>query len=750
MRNAWFWALVVVGCSSHDKPPPVPSPARPTAAAAPIEVHHSAPQREPIAPWSLTASDGSGLRLVGVDARAVIEGPLAFTELHLKFHNPEPREREGTFSITLPTRAAVSRFAMFEDGHYKEAEVVAKALARRAYDDALHAGIDPAILEKGAGNQFTAKVYPIAASGDKEIVLSYSQELTGVGYLLPLAGFPMIDEVSVSLLDSDKHRHQLHEKHWQPDRDFFADVETGGAIASGGLVAAAYELTPTGAQIADAPTSLAVYVDTSASRAPGFAHYLARVRTFLHALATRYAGLTVEVTAFDQETAAVFRGPAAQFGDAEVASLVERRADGASDLGHALGALRPNTRVVVIGDGVVTAGLDNAKLADAVTARKPARVDMILAGGIRDDAAAKQLVRTGARPGDVFDFDAELAPIVEGLGQSVQVDVPVEVAGASWVYPRILPSVRAGTRVLVYAQFDGPRRQLVATIGGVSRTAVVHSGTPAFVERAAARAQIEDLEAQRDATTDRKTQRALAKQIETKSIAARVASSEATLLILDNDREYARYGIDRKALVDILVVGKDGLEQKHRTFVASNRRHGRRGKRGARDANIYGGLLGNEVGAMDGHFGYGHSGFGAGGGGTGWGTIGTGRYGTIGHGSAAVSGEGYGAGHAYTIRNHTVVVPTVRIGAAVALGSMDKSMIRRYLHRHVAKIRYCYEKELLGRPSLHGRISTSFTISPDGEVTEATATGFDDTVAQCIADVLRHIEFPASRTRPCG
>ncbi len=158
MRNAWFWlALVVVGCSSHKKPPPEPATETPPQS----KPTRSAPQREPIAPWSRTASDGSGLQLGSVDARAVIEGPLAFTELHLKFKNPEPREREGTFSITLPARAAVSRFAMFEDGHYKEAEVVAKALARRAYDDALHAGIDPAILEKGAGNQFTAKVYVI-------------------------------------------------------------------------------------------------------------------------------------------------------------------------------------------------------------------------------------------------------------------------------------------------------------------------------------------------------------------------------------------------------------------------------------------------------------------------------------------------------------------------------------------------------------------------------------------------------------
>src|SRR4051794_35250650 len=61
------------------------------------------PVRDVAPPWTLTASDGSGLLLTRVDAKAVVEGPLAFTELHLYFHNPEQRTREGTFSITLPT-----------------------------------------------------------------------------------------------------------------------------------------------------------------------------------------------------------------------------------------------------------------------------------------------------------------------------------------------------------------------------------------------------------------------------------------------------------------------------------------------------------------------------------------------------------------------------------------------------------------------------------------------------------------------
>ena len=85
------WVLAVVLCSSAacggDEASTPHSEAQPTlewrTTAEPVES----------APISLTASDGSGLVLASLTARAVIEEPLAFTELHLVFHNPEPRQR---------------------------------------------------------------------------------------------------------------------------------------------------------------------------------------------------------------------------------------------------------------------------------------------------------------------------------------------------------------------------------------------------------------------------------------------------------------------------------------------------------------------------------------------------------------------------------------------------------------------------------------------------------------------------------
>ena len=96
--------------------------------------------------------------------------------------------------------------------------------------------------------------------------------------------------------------------------------------------------------------------------------------------------------------------------------------------------------------------------------------------------------------------------------------------------------------------------------------------TPALLERAAARVEIDELEVTLGTATTEPQRATLRKQIETKSIAARVVSTQATMLVLDSDDDYARYGIDRNALADILVVGPHGLEQQHRTFVASKDR----------------------------------------------------------------------------------------------------------------------------------------------------------------------------------
>ena len=166
------------------------------------------------------------------------------------------------------------------------------------------------------------------------------------------------------------------------------------------------------------------------------------------------------------------------------------------------------------------------------------------------------------------------------------------------------------------------------------------------------------------------------------------------------------------------------------------------------DANQYGDIFGADTEGY-GHFGVGRSGFGTGGGCTHepCGTIpGSGGYGTIGTGKHAGGEYGLGGtGNGPGLPGHHAAVPQPHFGDATAVGDYDKDIIRRYIRRNASKLQYCYEKQLLAHPGSEGEIQIQFFIMPNGAVNSSTAKGFDNEVANCVADVVGHIEFPAPK-----
>jgi hypothetical protein len=91
---------------------------------------------------------------------------------------------------------------------------------------------------------------------------------------------------------------------------------------------------------------------------------------------------------------------------------------------------------------------------------------------------------------------------------------------------------------------------------------------------------------------------------------------------------------------------------------------------------------------------------------------------------------------------HKKQKPPVNIVLGDATGP-DKETIRRYIRRHLDRIRYAYEKQLLVNPSLAGTIVVHFTISPDGVVLSAKAKGLGGhDLEDAIADIFRSIAFP--------
>ena len=76
---------------------------------------------------------------------------------------------------------------------------------------------------------------------------------------------------------------------------------------------------------------------------------------------------------------------------------------------------------------------------------------------------------------------------------------------------------------------------------------------------------------------------------------------------------------------------------------------------------------------------------------------------------------------------------------------LDKEIIRRVIQAHIASVRRCYEKALVRKPKLEGRVMAEFTITETGAVTDArieSTTLNRRTVELCIVEAIERWEFP--------
>ncbi len=560
------------------------------------------PEAEPAAPIGLTASDGTGLALVAVEVNGVLEPPLAFTEMHLTFENPGDQRIEGRFRIALPPGAALSRFAMKNDSGWQEGEVVERRRAQVVYEDFLHLRQDPALLEQEAGNEFSARVFPIPARGRKELIVSYSHALERAdqSYVLPLRGLSRIGRLDLRVLlggrpaaagnapasnlggeVSDRRVVELHKRDWTPDRDFeIAQDRVDGSGGRAGLRQGNLAVVRVSAPVEPVPQEVAglyVLVDSSASRALGYATQVRRLQQLIAGLRDGGKGsIPLGIAAFDQEVVPIFEGTAGGFRESEIQRLAGRRPLGASDLAGALGWLadrlprngRKYPRVLLVTDGVATAGnIETRALKAAVHAlgaRGVERLDVLAVGGLRDEAVLHELT-TGnlAHDGQRLDGAAPLAEIARRLSLACRSGIKVAVDGAAWVWPETLDGVQAGDQALVYADLPADR-PLRLTLDG--RPSLL-GGEPAsterpLLERAWAQARIERLVHLRESALggDDDLRKALGLEIVEVSVKHRVLSPFTAMLVLESQWDYQRFGLDQRSLADILTVGPGGLD----------------------------------------------------------------------------------------------------------------------------------------------------------------------------------------------
>jgi tetratricopeptide (TPR) repeat protein len=574
----WLFAMLVLACRPGSGPvTPLAPPPPPTAAP-------SLPTPPPI---SLTASDGSGLALASLRAHAVVEDPLALTELELAFINPRNEIIEGRFELLLPPGARVTRFAIHPlDGDWQEAEVVEKQAARQAYETFLHEDRDPALLERDTGNRFSARVFPIEPYGRKRILISYVETLADPTepYRLAVRGLPSLEEldlrvVVVNPVDGTHRVEQHHAAHEAPAADLVVHrnaphdhgVRHGEQVMARVQPLAGFELGDT------APLRrLTVLVDTSASRALDFDASLASLGRVLQALARLAGTAQLQVLAFDQEVVPIYSGPLVGFGAASLAALHARRPLGASDLGAALQALQggEHQRVLLVSDGLVSAGEHSdaalRRQLKALAATGLERLDALVLGSVRDEPRLQRLVagplpRSGVllRAGSTPEHLAErlVQPTVDGLR--------VEVPGARWWSPTRLDGVQPGDHVMVYADLPEHQPLHVQVSGPAHRDVEVTlrpSTSPLHVH-GWRQAQIQGLVERLAALQDALESERLRRHVVELSVRHRIFNDHTAFLVLESDEDYARFGLDRRALADILVVGASGVEVEQRTVV---------------------------------------------------------------------------------------------------------------------------------------------------------------------------------------
>jgi hypothetical protein len=572
--------FAVVACSKDDAPEVEVLGAGPKVAELSFR-EDTAPAEA--APISLTGSDGHGLQLIAFEARAVIEDPLAFTELHLTFRNPEPRRREGRFEITLPPAAAISRFAMRTASGWQEGEVVERTRAQQVYEDFLHRKQDPALLEHDAGNEFTARVFPIEAGADKEIIISYSEErpLRSEPYRIALRGLPTLErfdvEVHLGASSLSKTRSEregsgllkVHERNYVPAADLQVRLPAARpfALRNGSLVLA--RVMPVAKVEPEEISGLTILFDTSASRALGFGNQIERTAELLADLTERMTrDFAVRFIAFDQDVEEIYRGSARSFSLRDKGKLLERGALGASDLEQALAylAAKPDghERVLLISDGVLTAGEDNTlRLREAVTklsAHGVRRLDALVEGGIRDEATLHALTHAGlASAGKVLDARLSRSTLTDKLTRATRAKIAVHMPNANWFEPAAIEGAQAGDEFLIFADLpSGVPVQIELDDGTAQQIDTLDVSKP-LIERAVARAKIDALTRRVHGLSDESEASKLRDEIIRLSVAQRVISEYTALLVLESADDYRRFGIEQRALGNILAVRDDGL-----------------------------------------------------------------------------------------------------------------------------------------------------------------------------------------------
>lgn len=428
----------------------------------------------------MRSTRGIPLRLAKLEVGAVVEDPVAFTELRMVFQNPEPRALDAELEIELPAGARVTRFASRDGDGWHEAEVVKRRpLATRK---SLKLPTAPQVSDGVDAKVFRASIPNIEGRSRQEVVISYAEafDRSGSEYRVRLAGLPKVGKLDANVLvtvTSDdretaadergtKRNVELHHAGVRPREDLVVQLPREKRVGIRHKQMVVARVNPVSHDHAEPIHGLTILFDTSASRAVGFGDQVARLDALLDSL-ERFVGpqLPIRLVAFDQVYTPVYEGRIGDLSPADLQALRERAPMGASNLRAAIDyvGLRHQVgfnRVLLVSDGVATAGqTEVAGLEQAVKALGKVgvvRFDVITDGTLADRPVLTRLARALNRHGLVLDAVDDPEALTRRLVRTVTDDVRIDVPGARWSYPERVDGIQSTDEVLVFAEIEDP------------------------------------------------------------------------------------------------------------------------------------------------------------------------------------------------------------------------------------------------------------------------------------------------------
>jgi len=464
---------------------PAPTPAARTEGPppAPVGLTEALPGIDhPTAPISLTATDGTPLRITALKSTATIDDPLASTEMHLSVENGSAASTEPRLLMSLPRSSRVRRVAIRQGQHWTEESPAERKKLSVSYQEYLAGAVDPAATGAPESGAVDA-VFPVLAPGEQaEIVISYDQLLDGGPYQERLRGLAPLDVLSarVDIAGETTSAATADLAGAAPEGDLVVPAARylrgsvdERAVQSGDVIAIRARI-PDGLADQDPLVSPIFLIDTSASAAGNVGSSAALVRDTLAQLP---ADLPVTVATFDDTVDPAFEGRAGDFDNEAMGHILGKRGLGISNLEKALrwaadqaNAAHTDRRLVLLGTGHADAGVTAvANIQSAVKALGEAgivRADVIAPRRARDLERLDLIVHAGSGRGIVM--DADLAPdvLLRRLQRRSRGGTSIAVSGAASLSTTSDASARPGDTIAFVAQGTHASNDVTVTIGG--------------------------------------------------------------------------------------------------------------------------------------------------------------------------------------------------------------------------------------------------------------------------------------------